>query len=123
MKLIQYFYRCAVFSRQDGNVALADVHMLNDRTQLDEWLGTVLSLADGQHTINELIDYMRSRYDQPPENLEETLSSVLERLIHSKLVVLSDVPVQLPYYLASPIEELDLEKAKRLMTEDGYVYH
>jgi len=31
--------------------------------------------------------------------------------------------VQLPYYLAAPIEHLDIEKAKKLIKEDGYTLH
>ena len=123
MEKTQYFYRCSIFTRKDGQVALADIHNPSNTTVLDEWLGTVLSLADGEHTLLELIEYMKSRYENPPENLEETLYSVLERLIDGKMVQLSPAKVELPYYLASPVEELDIEKAKGLMEKDGYVYH
>ncbi len=123
MEKTQYFYRCSIFTRKDGQIALADLHNPDNTTVLDEWMGTVLSLADGLHTLQELIDYMKSRYETPPENLEDTLHSVLERLIDGKMVQLNDSKVELPYYLASPVEELDVEKAKELMEKDGYVYH
>jgi len=115
-----YFYRTAVFTRKDGQIALADVNQPDTTTPLDEWLGIVVSLADGRHTIQELIDYLRMhyQYQQVPENLEETLYSVISRLKDGNIIQLSETEVDLPYYLASPIEELDLEKAKRLISEN-----
>ena len=123
MDKMQYFYRTAIFTRKDNQVALADINYPENTTPLDEWMGIVLSLADGSHTIQELIEYMASRYQQAPDNLNATLESVIERLQEGKLIKLSDKAVELPYYLASPIEELDLEKARRLIKEDGYTVH
>ena len=117
----QYFYRTAVFTRKGNQVALADINQTEQTTPLDDWLGTVVSLADGSHTIGELIDYMGSQYPQPPANLEKTLHSVIERLLDGKLIQLSESPVALPYYLAEPIEKLDLVLAKQKIEEDGYV--
>lgn len=119
MDKTQFFYRTAIFTRKAGKVALADINNPADTTELQEWLGIVVSLADGQHSIQDLIDYMLSQYQQPPERLEETLDSVIERLLEGKMIQLSDKSVELPYYLASPIEQLDIEKAKKLMKEDG----
>jgi len=119
----KYFYRTVIFSRKDNETALADIEHPERITPLDSWLGLVVSLADGQHNIQELIEYMQSRYQQAPENLEETLHSVIERLEEGKMIQLSDKAVELPYYLASPIEELDLDKARKLIKEDGYVLH
>ena len=114
----QYFHRTAVFTRKNNQVALADINNPDQTSPLDEWLGIVVSLADGQHTIKELMDYMASRYSQPPENLFETIESVVKRLEEGNIVQLSDKSVELPYYLASPIEELDLEKARQLIKEN-----
>lgn len=116
----QFFYRTAIFTRKDDQVALADIHQPETTSPLDEWMGIVVSLADGKHTIHELRDYIGSRYQQAPANLEETLHSVIERLQDGKIVQLSEKAVDLPYYLASPIEELDIEKAIDLIREDGY---
>ena len=123
MNNAQYFYRTVIFTRKDNKVSLVDIHQPENVSPLDEWMGIVISLADGHHTIKELFDYMTSRYRQAPANLEETLHSVLERLKDGDLVKLSDHGVELPYYLASPVEELDIEKAKMLMKGDGYVQH
>ena len=116
----QYFYRTTVFTRGNNQIALADVYQPENSTPLDEWLGAVISLADGSHTIQELIDYMGKKYPVPPPNLDETLHSVIERLQEGNLLKLSDGPVALPYYLSESIENLDLEKAKTKIEEDGY---
>jgi hypothetical protein len=118
-----YFYRCAVFTRKNNVIALADINQPNHTSDLEEWFGVVISLADGQHTLQELMDYMSKQYQQAPANLQDTLNSVIERLVDGKLVKLSEQKIKLPYYLASPIEQLDIEKAKQLMKEDGYTLH
>lgn len=120
MNNAQFFYRTAIFTRKDNQIALADINQPDKVTPLDDWLGTVLSLADGSHSIGELIEYLGKQYTSAPTNLEETLHSVIERLLESKLLGLSETAVTLPYYLAAPVEELDLEKAKNLIREDGY---
>ncbi len=119
----QYFYRTVVFTRKAGLVALADINDPNETTALEEWLGKVVSLADGKHTLNELTDYISSQYQQVPESLSDTLESVVERLLEGKMIKLSENAVELPYYLAAPIEQLDIERAKKLMKEDGYTLH
>lgn len=124
MNKSQYFYRTVVFTRLDNQVALVDIHNPGETTPMEHWLGIVVSLADGRHTIQELIGYLGSHYPgQPPSELERTIESVLERLGDGKIINMSDKAVSLPYYLAAPIEELDIEKAKKLMHEDGYTLH
>lgn len=123
MNKAQYFYRTVVFTRKAGKVALADINNPTETTELEDWLGVVVSLADGAHTLQQLIDFMSRQYQQTPERLEDTLDSVVERLLESKMIKLSDTAVELPYYLAAPIEQLDTNKAKELIKEDGYVLH
>ncbi len=123
MENTAYFYRTAIFTRTNNEVALADISQPGNTTPLDDWMGIVVSLADGQHTIQELVDYMRVQYQQAPQNLEETLHSVIERLQEGKIIQLSEQAVELPYYLASPIEELDIDKATDLIRKDGYSPH
>lgn len=119
----QYFYRTATFTRKNNQIALVDINQLDNTTPLDDWLGVVVSLADGQHSIQALIDYMGGQYPEVPANLDKTLISVIERLQEGKIIQLSDQTVELPYYLASPVEELDIDKAKSLVKEDGYAPH
>ena len=116
----QYFYRTVVFTRANNQVALADINNPKSVSLLEDWMGVVVSLADGKHTVQELIDYMSNQYESAPENLKETLHSVLERLIEGGIVLLSKEKIELPYYLASPIENYDIEKAKQEMQKDGY---
>ena len=117
----QYFYRTAIFTRKEGKVALVDIDNPENETALEDWLGVVVSLADGAHTLQELIGYMRQQYPNPPANLEETVHSVVERLKEGKIIQLSPIQVTLPYYLASPIEKLNIKKAQKLIKEDGYL--
>ena len=100
-----------------------DIEHLDKITPIEDWMGTVLSLAAGTHTISQLISFMSSRYQQAPVNLQETITSVLERLQERKLAQLSDKAVELPYYLASPVEKLDIDKDKELIKQDGYNLH
>lgn len=124
MNKTQYFYRTVIFSRQGKQVALANILNPEEVNPVEPWFGTVISLADGLHTVQELIDYLATLYPQgAPSNLEKTLDSVLERLVEGNLVRMSDSKVSLPYYLAEPIESLDLEKARKLVHEDGYIQH
>lgn len=116
----QYFYRNAIFSSKNNRISLIDIEHPDRATSLDEWLGVVVSLADGQHTIQQMIDHMSRQYREAPNNLEETLHSVIERLEEGRIIQLSKRIVSLPYYLSLPIEELDIEKAKKLIQEDGY---
>ena len=102
---------------------MADINQPDNTSPLEDWMGIVISLADGKHSIQELIDYVASRYPQVPDNLEKTLHSVIERLQEGQIIPLSDKAVELPYYLASPIEELDREKALELIKQDGYAQH
>lgn len=119
----QYFYRTVIFTRKAGIVALADINNPQESTDLEEWFGVVISLADGKHTIEELTAFMVKQYQQVPESLGDTLESVIERLLEGNMLKLSDKAVELPYYLAAPIEQLDIKKAQKLIKEDGYAVH
>ena len=118
----QYFYRIAVFSMQEDKVSLFDANDFGTKTApLEPWLGVVVSLADGQHNIQQLIEHLAGQYDgAPPRELERTIESVIERLTETDVIKLSDQAVILPYYLSLPAEKLDMEMAKRFMTDDGY---
>jgi hypothetical protein len=118
----QFFSRLVTFTRKDQQVGLADINHPDKISPLDDWLGVVVSLADGLHTVQEMISFMARQYNQQqaPETLEKTLHSVLERLVEEKVILLSNRITTLPYYLSMPIEELDIEKAKKLMFEDNY---
>ena len=91
----------------------------NKKEELDPWFGMVLQLADGQHTIEQLLQFMAQQYGgTPPPNLRQTIESVVERLTKSKLIMLTEKQTELPYYLSMPYELLDIEKAKKVLEED-----
>ncbi len=121
MEKEKYFSRILAFTRHEGEIALVDKFDPAKTIPLEPWLGTVISLADGQHSILELIDYLRGQYGpNVPTELERTIESVIERLIKSQALMLSDVPYELPYHLSRPLEELDPDKAKLSMADSGY---
>lgn len=122
MERSQYIYRSVVFSKKGDKVSLVDLHNPQAESRTYEpWLGLVVSLADGQHTIQEIIDYVSRHYaESPPDGLPATIDSATERLSETGTVRLSDEPVELPYYLMHPAERLDIPRALQLMAEDGY---
>ena len=124
MDKTKYFYRILLYTIENGEVALVDKHDPDKIIPLEPWLGLVVSLADGKHTIAQLIDHVESSYKGiPPADLEKTLESVIDRLINSQALQLADKAVNLPYYLTLPREVLDREKANKLMLEDGFIKH
>lgn len=116
----QYFYRNIIFSKQGKVISAVDIHNPeNDREELDPWFGMVLQLADGQHTVEQLLQFMTTQYNgSPPPNLNETLISVVERMAESRLIMLTEKATELPYYLSMPLELLDIEKAKKELAKD-----
>ena len=116
----QYFYRNVIFSKQGDTISLVDLHQPErNKEKLDSWFGIVLQLADGQHTLDQLHNYISTLYNgAPPDNLQKTLHSVVQLMSNSMLIVLTDKKTELPYYLSMPYEMLDVEKAKKLLKED-----
>jgi hypothetical protein len=118
----QYISRCVVFSKEGDKVSLVDLYNQDTEARVYEpWLGLVVALADGQHTIGELITYASQHYAKgPPSGLDVTIESAVMRLSETGTVRLSDEPIELPYYLTLPAERLDVPRALQLMAEDGY---
>lgn len=122
MNTKQFFYRNVIFSKQGKTISLIDIHNPeNEKEELEPWFGMVFQLADGQHTIEQMVQYMSTQYNgNPPENLADTITSVVQRLVETKLIILTEKATQLPYYLSMPYELLDLEKAKKLLKKDRF---
>lgn len=121
MDTSQYFYRNVIISKEGEKVSLIDIYNPDIKGQaLESWFGLVLQLADGQHTIEELFQYLSSKYNSvPPANLEQTIHSVIERLAILKFIVIIKEVTELPYYLSLPYEQLDIEKAKNTLEKDN----
>lgn len=124
MDTAQYFYRNSIFSKKKDTISIIDFeNPKSNRQDLDPWFGTVFQLADGQHKIDEIQSMLAKKYNgTPPKNLLKTIISVVERLAASRLIVLTEKKTELPYYLSIPYEQLDIEKAKKLMAEDKNRY-
>jgi len=120
MDTSQYFYRNVILSMVDNKVSLIDIHNPDQKGEaLDPWFGLVLQYADGHCTIEALLQDLSGRYNgPPPTNLKETIHSVVQRLADLRFIVLTKETTDLPYYLSLPYEQLDVEKAKRLLIED-----
>ncbi len=117
-----YFKRTTVYKVEGGTVSLVDVHENNTITPLDPWMGAVVSLADGQHTVGQLIQHMAGQYPSgPPDNLADTIGSVIKRLTDAAVLELTPEPCTLPYYLSLPLDEQDLKLATELMINDGFL--
>lgn len=122
MNTSQYFYRVAVYSLRNQQVSLIDLNNPGTPSPLDNWLASIVALADGQHTIKEFIALMKSQYlTGVPANLVETIESALVRLGNTEVIRFADQSVKLPYYFEVPYERLDLEKAKSMMLQDGHL--
>lgn len=121
MVTTQYFYRNAIISKRNQQVFLIDIDEPTKATEpLDPWFGMIMMLADGHHTIDELVDLLATKYQGgAPPNLKETIHSAMERMVQSKLIMLTEKPTDLPYYLKLPYEQLDIQKAKKIMMEDN----
>ncbi len=122
MDKFQYISRCVVFSKKGDKVSLVDLSNPEAEPLVYEpWLGLVVALADGPHTIQELISYASQHYaNGPPGELVPTIESAVKRLSETGIVRLSDEPIELPYYLTLPAERLDVPRALHLMAENGY---
>ena len=117
-----YIKRTTVYKVEEDTISLVDVHDNNTITPLDPWMGLVVSLADGQHTVSELIQHMTGQYPNgAPDNLTDTIESVIKRLADAGAVELSPQPTTLPYYLSMPIDEQDLKLATEVMINDGFL--
>ncbi|HEA25627.1 MAG TPA: PqqD family peptide modification chaperone [Ectothiorhodospiraceae bacterium] len=117
-----YFKRTAVYKVEENEISVVDVHENNTITPLDPWMGAVVSLADGQHTIAQLIQHMSAQYpDGAPEKLTETLESVIDRLTETDVIELTLRPSILPYYLRLPMNEQDPKQATEMMINDGFL--
>lgn len=118
----QYIYRRVVFSKNGDKISLVDLYNPDAEPHIyAPWLGLVVSLADGQHTIQDMIGYLEKYYAKgSPDNMISTIESAVERLSETGTVLMSPEPIELPYYLTLPAERLDVPEALRLMEADGY---
>lgn len=117
----QYFSRTMVYLTMGEQIALVDPNKPRVIT-LDPWSELDYQLADGEHTVDQAIEYLSSQYDgNVPKELKKTFTSVVEKLVNEKILKLTSSPVKLPCYLAVPKEKQYLDMATKAMIEDGYI--
>ena len=122
MEHAHYFKRNTVYKVEGDNVSVVSVQEDNALTHLDPWMAKVVSLADGQHTIDQLIQHLTGLYpDGAPDNLVDTIESIITRLTDSEVIELTTRPSLLPYYLRIPMDEQDPKQATKLMIEDRFI--
>ncbi len=122
MEHTYYFKRNTVYKVNGDEISVVDVKDNNSLTTLDPWMARIVSLADGQHTIDQLIEHMTAQYpDGAPSNLIETIESVITRLTENEVIELTMRPSLLPYYLRLPIDEQDPKEATAMMIKDGFI--
>jgi hypothetical protein len=89
---------------------------------MDEWPQVIFLSADGKRTVSELTSELGRHYkDGIPPGLSEQTRSLVRALADRGFIMLHDRAIQLPYYLATPIEKQNMERAKKLMEEDGFI--
>lgn len=124
MQLSNYFYRTLIYSESNGQVHVYEKLPPHSPIPLDPWLGRVILLADGQHTLQEMIDYIASQYQgNIPDNYLKTIGSVIERLLESEAIALSETPCTLPYHLAMPKEQQDPALSEKSLKEANFPSH
>ncbi len=117
----KFLSRCARFDMMDNQVVIIDPGAPRLVT-LDPWPELVFMAADGQNRVKDLADHLGKKYeDGPPKGLEKQVNQIVHNLLREGLVKLSDVPIELPYYLSIPRSEQDPDKAKKLMEDDGFI--
>jgi Coenzyme PQQ synthesis protein D (PqqD) len=117
----KYLIRCAQFDMIKQQLVVTDPNSPRVIT-MDPWHQIVFLAADGQVTVSKLISELSNGYkDGPPPDLQNTVQSVVEELVSEGIINLSKSPTDLPYYLSLPVSQQDLEKARQLMIDDGFI--
>ena len=89
---------------------------------MDEWPQLIFLSADGKRTVSELTSALGREYkDGIPPGLSDQTRTLVKALADRGYIVLHDRAFPLPYYLATPTEQQDKERAKKLMEEDGFI--
>lgn len=117
----KYFSRNATFTMLQDKVVLIERSRPGTVT-MDEWPQLIFLSADGKRTVSEFTSELGQHYKDgiPPGLLEQT-RGLMKALTDRGFILLHDQAMPLPYYLALPIERQDMERAKKLMEEDGFI--
>lgn len=119
----KYFRRNALWGlHEPGKIYVEDPKQPR-RHLMDEWPQTVFLEAEGQRTVAEYVAYMADQYgsDKVPATLDKIILDNIDILRGYGLIVLSEQPLEMPYYFSDAKERLDPHKAEELMWKDGLI--
>jgi hypothetical protein len=89
---------------------------------LDPWLERIFEMADGEHTVDQVIEYLGNGYEGgAPAGLDQQITEIVNRLADAEFVELVAEPAPLPFYLSEPVSKQDPKKAKAAMLKDGFL--
>ena len=81
MNTAHYFYRNIIFSKKENQISLININNPEETEILDPWFSMVIQLADGQHTIAELLIFIKNQSElfqfKPPRNRANKLVNYL----------------------------------------------
>lgn len=118
----KYFTRKLVYTNKENKIALIVSFDPPTAQALDPWLGTVVALADGKHTIEQLIGHLSSKYTLgAPGDLQQTIESIVNRLVEADVIQLSSEAQTLPLYLSTPFEKQDYQLSMEQMLKDKHI--
>lgn len=118
----KFFFRKAVYTEAEGKAELVTDFEPTKTTPLDPWMSLVFLMADGEHTLGQLYQQLEKQYKgNIPSGFEKTVESVVNRLMESQAVGLSEKSMQLPPYISTPFNKQDQKKSLKMMLKDGYL--
>ena len=120
----RYFCRTARYALVGETLRVLNSDHNPSVIPLTPWEARVYELANGEKTVNELVNGIADQYgpfQAVPANLDKVLLDILERFIKDyRIVELHETPMSLPYYLSLPIHKQDEVRANTLMRRDRF---
>lgn len=101
-----HFYRVAQWYKiANGDIMVVDPNTPRVVT-FDPWPRIIFLEAQGKQTVTEFVFYMASQYEKKiPIELDETILSMIDNVLKTGLIRLSNVPVELDPKHAKPYEK------------------
>jgi hypothetical protein len=116
-----FFRRKARFDVLNDHIVVADPKQPRMVT-LDSWLELVFQMADGEHTVGQMIAHLGKGYDGgPPAGLDQQIIEIVNNLVQLGFVELVAEGKPLPFYLSQPVSKQDPAAAKAAMMQDGFL--
>ena len=105
-----------------------EIHLFDNKSPriitMGEWPQQIYLDADGKRTVSEYILWMANQFGngKVPEDLDKSMIQTMEDLIEDgEMLKFIKEKTDLPYYLDGPKSNQDLDRAYKLMVQDGYI--